>query len=222
MFKLVWRAANDMRLGEVVNTMLILKDAFQFPGVYTEQGPFPITEESFRLEWTRNATKNGLFTTLPAYRQDEPVGMGFQMVIGSPPDPPIFSDYLIFKVGDRRVSGLLDHIEGCVRVTTCAQAYLSDWRNENSLNFFDRDKAFRNPRKPGIIRWWHYLDDRMTKNLGGMDFCLKAPAWRVGEFHNGVLIQLTEEEFDVENPGHLEIQEEAMRYFGIWDFPIAK
>ena len=181
-FYMNWNAANDMRLSEVMETMLILKEAFGFPDVYTEEGPFPITEESFCRIIEKKATKTGLFLVLPAYRQEEPEGMAFRMVIGSPSEPRLFRDYLILNIRDWVGVDKLGYMEKCVDATTCAEAFVSDWRNEEALNFFDRDKAVFYCGRPGIIRWWHYMDNKMVKNLGGLDFCLKAPAWRVRQF----------------------------------------
>jgi len=58
----------------------------------------------------------------------------------------------------------------------------------------------------------------MAISLGGIDYCLKAPAWRVERFCEGVLIQLVEGLFDTDNPKHVQIQRDAMKYFGILEF----
>jgi len=53
----------------------------------------------------------------------------------------------------------------------------------------------------------------MADSIGGIKYCLKAPAWRVRRFCEGVLIELVPGLFDSEKPEHLRIQEEAMTYF---------
>jgi len=55
----------------------------------------------------------------------------------------------------------------------------------------------------------------MARPVAGIKFCLKAPAWRVRRFCEGVLIELVPVPFDSSNPMHLKIQEEAMAYFGL-------
>ncbi len=52
----------------------------------------------------------------------------------------------------------------------------------------------------------------MARSIGGIDYCLKAPAWKVERFCEGVLIRLVPGLFDPTNPEHLKIQRQAMKY----------
>ncbi len=60
----------------------------------------------------------------------------------------------------------------------------------------------------------------MARSIGGIDYCLKAPAWHVERFCEGVLIELVPGPFDSSNPDHLEIQEDVMAYFDMLDWTI--
>jgi len=63
---------------------------------------------------------------------------------------------------------------------------------------------------------FHYVDEAMARSIGGIDYCLRAPAWKVERFCQGVLIQLVRGLFDSENPEHCRIQKETMKYFRWW------
>jgi hypothetical protein len=219
-FELTWRAANDLRVEEVVSTISILKDGFGLPHLYTEDGPFPITKDTIQKLFEEKRRETGVLLALPAFpMKEQSEGMVFRVTVGSPPEPSIFRDYLILYIGDCNVSGKVGYLERCIVVATPAEAYLGDEQNEHALHFFERARATENILRPAIIRWFHYMDHRMVESLGGIDFCLRAPAWRAWEFHQGVIIQLTEQRFEPTNPDHLKVQEEVMRYFGVWDMP---
>ncbi len=98
------------------------------------------------------------------------------------------------------------------------EGYLEEAKNESNLASFDRQRKYKDFIKPVIIRGLHYFDESLSNSIGGIDYCLKAPAWKVERFCEGVLIQLTEDIFDPEIPEHLEIQKEVMKYFSIWDW----
>jgi len=83
------------------------------------------------------------------------------------------------------------------------------------LDAYDRQQAIPKFDRPAIIRGFHYLDEFMSRSVGGIDYCLRAPAWNVQRFWNGVLIELVPGLFDSTNPEHLRIQEMAMKYFGL-------
>jgi hypothetical protein len=78
-----------------------------------------------------------------------------------------------------------------------------------------RCRATGDFRIPDIIRGFHYLDEGMARSIGGIDFCLGAPAWKVERFCDGVLIRLVPGLFDNNNFRHRGIQHEAMKYFNI-------
>ncbi len=92
------------------------------------------------------------------------------------------------------------------------EAFLSESKNEKEMDAYDRFQTFGFSR-PSIIRGFHYLDETFAESIGGMDYCLKAPVWKVERFCEGVLIQLNEGVFDTENPSHLDAQQKVMKYF---------
>ena len=56
----------------------------------------------------------------------------------------------------------------------------------------------------------------MVQVIGGFDYVLKAPAWSVDKFCDGVLIQLMAVLFDSSNSAHIRVQENVMDYFNLW------
>jgi len=56
----------------------------------------------------------------------------------------------------------------------------------------------------------------LRRSIGGIDSCLRAPAWKVERLCQGVLIQLVKGLFDSDNPEHIKIQKEANKYFRLW------
>ena len=111
-----------------------------------------------------------------------------------------------------------DGTEGTVEVFEPFEAYLSEFTNEENLRWFERQQACPGFKRPAIIRGFHYMDEEFAKSVGGTEYCLKAPAWRVERFCDGVLIELTEALFDNDNSEHLAVQRKVMEYFGIWEF----
>jgi hypothetical protein len=88
-------------------------------------------------------------------------------------------------------------------------------KSEHKLDAYAREQAIPKSHKPAIIRGFHYLDKGMARSIGGIRYCLKAPAWRVRRFREGILIELVPGLFDSSNPKHLEIQEDVMAYFNL-------
>ena len=94
------------------------------------------------------------------------------------------------------------------------EAFLGEGENEYKLDAFDRMQVI-GFSQPAIIRGFHYLDKDLAQSIGGIDYCLKAPAWRVERFCDGVLIQLVPDLFDSDNWEHLDIQKRVMAYFNM-------
>jgi hypothetical protein len=106
-----------------------------------------------------------------------------------------------------------DYFEKSIKIFKPFEAYLSEGDNEFALDAYDR----QSPKfdKPAIIRGFHYLDEGMARAVGGIKHCLKAPAWHVERFCEGVLIELVPGLFDNSNPEHIRVQEEVMDYFDL-------
>jgi len=125
----------------------------------------------------------------------------------------IFIDSYDISTGESRKVPDFEYLEESIEIFKPFESYISEFKNERVLNFYDRQQAIPGFSKPAIIRGFHYLDKGMADSIGGIEYCLKAPAWRVKKFCEGVLIQLVPGLFDPSNPDHLQIQEDAMAYF---------
>jgi hypothetical protein len=93
-------------------------------------------------------------------------------------------------------------------------AVVADLNNERDLRAQEREQG-TDFKRPAVLRWVHYMDANLAEAVGGVDYCLGAPAYKVERFCDGVLFQLTEEPFDNDNPEHRHIQLEAMKYLGV-------
>jgi hypothetical protein len=68
-----------------------------------------------------------------------------------------------------------------------------------------------------VICGVHYITEEQARPLGGLAKVLKAPAFKVEEFADGVWIQLCASGWlDKDNPNDWRVQEEVMRFLGIW------
>jgi hypothetical protein len=68
---------------------------------------------------------------------------------------------------------------------------------------------------PKIVYWFHYLNGEMVAAVGGLAHCLGTPAYKCEKFLDGVLIQLTEIPFDLDNADHIAAQWNAMEHLGL-------
>jgi hypothetical protein len=94
------------------------------------------------------------------------------------------------------------------------EAFVAEGENEKRFDTFNRLQVV-GFSQPTIIRGFHYLDRDMAESIGGIEYCLKAPAWRVEKFVDGVLIQLVPDLFDSDNAEHVDIQKRVMAYFNM-------
>jgi len=106
----------------------------------------------------------------------------------------------------------LSYFEQSIKILRPFEAFLAEDENEYQLDAHGILQTTRF-KKPEIIRAFHYLDAEMARSIGGIEYCLEAPAWRVERFCDGVLIQLVPVLFDSTNSRHLQVQKDVMRYF---------
>jgi hypothetical protein len=108
-------------------------------------------------------------------------------------------------------------------ITRPFEAFISEWPSDVKWQTYKRTLEKPRFQKPDAIRGVHYLDRGMADSIGGVDYCLGAPAWKVEEFLDGVLFQLTPDVFDSDCPQHVEAQTAVMEYFGMdkWVNPAA-
>jgi hypothetical protein len=219
-FRQSCRPRGDFRTREVDEFLDLVSDAFQCSVVYDLRSkPVYWTEEELQKIFEKAAARNlpGLgatvyFYTIPPRKRDDNT-VAIEIHTGTQPGE-VFVDTYDISMGDRRKLPDFNYFEKSIQIFKPFEAYLSEAENEYQMDAYNRQVPTFN--KPAIIRGFHYLDKDLARSIGGIDYCLKAPAWHVERFCEGVLIELVPGPFDSDNPEHLKIQEEVMHYFDLW------
>lgn len=104
------------------------------------------------------------------------------------------------------------------------QAEVWEYGVRERFHFTSRHLYLRNSHSnPLFIDWIQYWSRDLVQMLGGMNHVLATPAFRAERFMSGVLIQLTEDWFNIADSTHIEIQRRAMIHLGInpdWQPPL--
>ncbi|HMK36970.1 MAG TPA: hypothetical protein VK463_17990, partial [Desulfomonilaceae bacterium] len=209
----------DFRIGEMMEYFDLMKEAFRFPELYDKNSkPVEIAEEVLQKAFQKKIDKqfpgigvNVDFFSIPPRNRDRNT-VRFEIHSGTHPDE-VFIDSYDISIGEARKVPDVEYFEKSIEIFKPFEAYLSEIKNESLLNAYDRQQVLLKFDKPAIIRGFHYLDEGMARSIGGIDYCLKAPAWNVKRLCKGVLIELVPGLFDTSNPEHLGVQEETMAYF---------
>jgi hypothetical protein len=215
------RPRGDFRVAEVVDFLTLMKGAFRCPVLYDKRDkPVPLSPSDLHSIFLKKIDKtfpgigvNVDFFSIPPGKRDNNT-VRFEIHTGTQPDK-IFIDAYNISIGEAAKVPDLSYFEKSIQILKPFEAFLSEFDNEDALDSYDRQQAIPKFDKPTIIRGFHYLDEGMARSIGGIDYCLKAPAWKVERFCEGVLIRLVPGLFDPENPEHLKIQKQAMKYFKI-------
>jgi len=221
MFRQTCRPRGDFRINELTEFLHLVKEAFGCSALYdSKSNPLDLTASKLRETVERGVDKIfpsigatlDFFTIAP--RKWDKNTVRIEIHTGTHPDK-IFVDSYDLAIGEARKVPDFDLFEKSIKIFRPFEAYLEEGQNESKLDAYGRQQAIPKFDKPAIIRGWHYLDKGMARSIGGIHYCLNAPAWRVRRFLDGVLIELLPVPFDSSNPEHVEIQEEAMAYFGL-------
>lgn len=213
------RPRGDFRIREVIDFLTLMKEAFRIPGVYDKRNkPIKLIPSVLQHIFQKKIDKiflgigvNVDFFSIPPDKRDDDT-VRIEIHTGTHQDE-IFIDTYNIAIGETKKVPDLSYFERSIEILRPFEAFLSEFDNENDLDSYDRQQAIPKFDKPAIIRGFHYLDEGMARSIGGIDYCLKAPAWKVERFCKGVLIRLVPGLFDPENPEHLKIQQQAMKYF---------
>jgi hypothetical protein len=213
------RPKGDFRILEIIRFLDLMKHAFRISELYDKRNkPVHLTPSDLNSRFQK-ITKKVLpgcgididfFSIPPRNRNDHTVR--FEITTGNHPDK-IFIDAYNIAIGEPKKVPDLSYFERSIQILKPFEAFLSEIDNEIALYSYDRQQAIPRFDKPAIIRGFHYLDEGMARSIGGIDYCLKAPAWKVERFCEGVLIRLVPGLFDPENPKHFKTQRQAMKYF---------
>jgi hypothetical protein len=209
----------DFRVAEIIDFLTLMKAAFRFSVLYDKRNkPVNLIPSDLHKIFQQKIDKifpsigvNVDFFSIPPRMRDRNT-VRFEIHTGTHPDE-IFIDFYNISIGEERKVPDLSYFEKSIEILKPFEAFLSEFDNEDALDSYDRQQDIPKFDKPAIIRGFHYLDEGMARSIGGINHCLKAPAWKVERFCDGVLIRLVPGLFDPENPEHLKIQRQAMKYF---------
>jgi hypothetical protein len=213
------RPKGDFGIPEIIKFLNLMKQAFRISELYDKRNrPAHLMPSDLNSRFQKISKKVlpgcgidiDFFSIPPRNRDDNTVR--FEITTGNHPDK-IFIDAYNISIGDASKVPDLSYFEKSIQILKPFEAFLSEFDNEVALDSYDRQQAIPEFDKPALIRGFHYLDEGMARSIGGIDHCLKAPAWKVERFCEGVLIRLVPGLFDPENPEHLKIQKQAMKYF---------
>ncbi len=221
------RPRGDFRIDEILEYFDLMKEAFRCSEIYgSNSKPLELTRENLERIFRKKIDKlfpgigvNVDWFSIPPRKRDDNT-VRFEIHTGTFPDE-VFIDTYDISIGEAKKVPDLSYFEKSIQIFEPFEAYLGESENEYALDSYNRQQEIPFDR-PAIIRGFHYMDESLIRNIGGMKHCLKAPAWKVERFCKGVLIELVPGLFDHENPEHLKIQQEAMEHFGIpvvWTAP---
>jgi hypothetical protein len=205
---------NDLRVDAVVTFLDQMRDAFGLACWLRDMKPVEISHASIER-------------LLRSLADGEHPGAGASLVVaGNGKCAPLMAgvstgadewgtDY--FDVDFSQWSNPPDpsHFRRVIEVTSPREAYILDNRNEAELRSRERARSHGRLERPTVVRWFHFLGAALAESVGGVAHCLQTPAYRNEPVKDGVLIQLTNEPFDTENPIHRALQLEAMRHLGL-------
>jgi len=212
------RPRSDFRIKEVIEWLNLMREAFSLDFIYDKNDcPVDIVEKSLQQVFERKLDKRfpgigvnvDFFSIQPKLRRDETVC--FEIHTGTYTGEKFVDTYHV-SVNYCPPVPDFKYLRRSIEIFRPFEAYLSESKNEKVMDAYDRFQTV-GFNKPAIMRGFHYLDEAFAKSIGGIDNCLKAPAWKVEQFCEGVLIQLIDGVFDTENPSHIEAQQQAMKFF---------
>jgi hypothetical protein len=210
------RPRGDFRIPELVEFLELMIEAFRCRYLYDGRSkPLEITEANLQSLFEKTAARQNVgadkdFFTIPPKKRDNNTAR-IDISTGTQLGKPFIDSYNLSM--DKPIVPNLEYFEKSIEIFKPFEAFLAESKNEDMLDTFDRQQANPGFVGPVTIRGFHYLDEDMANSIGGIKYCLKAPAWHVEEFCEGVLIWLVPALFDSENSEHLEAQEEVMAYF---------
>ncbi|MBI3862420.1 MAG: hypothetical protein HY290_11045 [Planctomycetia bacterium] len=157
------------------------------------------------------------FFTRPPRERNETRTCVFDIEIGNAPTSPLI-DSVKMVVNHHLKLPSVDFFRETILLLRPLQAFIDETYNMRHIDWVERSTRVR-PRqsRPAYICGAHYFTEELARPLGGVAHCLKAPAFKVEEFADGIWIQLCESGWlDKDNPNDWRVQEDVMRFLGIW------
>ncbi len=186
------RPRGDFRVPELIEFFDLLLDAFRLPALYDSRSrALSMTEAELNGIFEKAAARqlHGLgadvdFFSIPPSRRD-PNTVRIEIHTGTHPEKRFIDQYSV-SMSDRRNVPDFEFFEKSIPIFKPFEAFLAEGDNEYELRTFDRQRTHPGFTRPVIIRGFHYLDKDMARSIGGINYCLKAPAWHVEKFCEGV------------------------------------
>jgi len=220
MFRQRCRPRGDLRVKEIIRFLELVEETFKCMSLYDRRSqPLVLTTSEIGRILEKRIDKvlpsvgatEDFYTIPPAKRDDDTIAI--EIHTGTQPDQPLVDSYNL-NIGESWKVPNLFYFERSIEIFRPFEAFLAENKNETALDAHGilQETGFKRPQ---IIRGFHYLDAEMARSIGGIEYCLEAPAWRVERFCDGVLIQLIPVLFDSTNSRHLQVQKDVMRYFDL-------
>ena len=219
MFRQRCRPQGDYRIDQILEFLALIQEAFQCPNLYDSNSRVVDLKKESLLKIFEKAAKRLLpdlgateffYTIAPKKRDNNTVAV--EIHTGTKPGEVLIDTYNISMDNPSKLPKF-DYFCKFIEIFEPFEAFVAETDNEFTLDSYNRQHDIPQFSRPAIIRGFHYLDEAMARSIGGISYCLKAPAWHVEEFCNGVLIWLVPAPFDSGNAEHLEAQKEIMDYF---------
>jgi hypothetical protein len=212
----------EFRIQEVIKFLIKIKQNFGIVDFYDRNDKIVDLSEEYLQKLLESKLPKGRFSKLgatinffsqpPSLRDDSTLLV--EIHTGTNPEKRLI-DHYNFSIGNHFDLQYLDFIRDSIKLFNPFEAFVLESANEFKTQAHVRQQSIRNFERPSIIRYIHYINLNSVQVLGGLEFCLGAPAWKVQEFHQGILLQLCEEVFEPDNPQHLQVQAEVMKYFSM-------
>lgn len=216
------RPCGDYRAHEIITSLTILKEAFCCENFYDgNDNVLKITSGSLKEILEKENAKNPfpetgvglhLFSIPPSKKDDST--LRFEIHTGTAPDS-IFIDSLTVSIGNSLQETHLQYLVRFIEIFNPFESFIAEASNEKRLDSYMREQKIQVFGRPAIIRWWHFFDSKMVEMLGGIDYCLDAPAYRTEQLNQGILLVLCEGIFEPNDMEKLETQQRVMKYFNL-------
>jgi hypothetical protein len=221
-FDVLCRPEGDFRARKTAEWLGLMEIAFGLSGLYDNNSQaIEISDKSLGSIFDKRVNKrspwlgvNCDFFSIPPIQRDDRT-IRFEVSTGKAVGKPFNDFFRVVGMGGELSVPDLQYFRRMIEIFLPFEAYVSESANETGMEAYKRQQSVPKFDRPVLIRGYHYLDKGMAEAIGGIAYCLSAPAWRVDLFCTGVLIQLTECLFDTNSAEHLQIQQGVMKYFDL-------
>ena len=178
------RPIGDLRVPEIMMFLHVINEAFGCADLYgannkpadmTLDGLQRVLEKNIHKKFPTLGASVEFFTIPPRERDDDTVRI--EIHTGHHPEESFMDHYDLSM--DGTLVPDLQFLRDSIQIFEPFEACLEDDENEFRLGSFERENTIPKSDKPAIIRGFHYLDEFLTRSIGGIDYCLNAPAWKV-------------------------------------------